>query len=100
MDRKERFEYFWKQVKGEVLAEELPYDYIISDSRIYCANENCRQKNRCELYQRYVVGCKVAGREFMRTCIEDEKGPMASFGMCPQVVGTIKCKYYINKGVE
>lgn len=108
--------YFWQQYHGEVKAEDLPYDYVVYDTRIYCANEECHYAKSCLLVKRYRDGISVFGRKIMRSCIKDAKGwkrPSwehdrsgipdyrgASFGMHPKQSGTTPCKHFIDNTLK
>lgn len=103
---------FWKQYHGEILAVDLPNEYIKRDTRVYCCNEKCFVREKCELFKRYKAQAKVFGRDIARTCIADATGRWkrnewetdrandvnymsASFGMCPEQYGIEPCnKYY------
>lgn len=112
MTQEEKNKYFWQQYYGEVLAADLPQEYVEHDTRIYCCNEKCFVRAKCRLFAEYIKGCKVFGRSVERGCIEDAKGRWkrnpwekrandvhymnASFGMCPEQCGVKPCRYYVE----
>lgn len=113
MTYEEKCELFWKQYHGEILATDLPQEYIEYDKRCYCVNEHCFVRQRCRLFNTYVKCCNVFGRSVMRDCIADAKGRWkrpswekrsndvnymsASFGMNPEQHGSKPCKFFILK---
>lgn len=112
MTYEERCKYFWQQYNGEVLAIDLPQEYIEQDTRIFCVNEDCFVREKCKLFERYKGQCKTFGRTVVRGCIEDAKGRHkrpewdkntlrvhymnASFGMNPEQKGIEPCKNFMH----
>lgn len=113
MTEQEKNKYFWQQYHGEILATDLPQDYIEYDTRVYCCNEKCFVREKCRLFNYSYKGlAKLFGRTIARRCVEDEKGVwkrepwekrandvnymLASFGMCPEQEGAKPCKHFIE----
>lgn len=114
MTREEIYKIFWQQYHGEVLAIDLPKEYVELDTRIHCVNEKCFFRDKCVLFDRYIQCAKVFGRSVVRSCIGDAKGRWkrnewetdrandvnymnASFGMNPEQHGAEPCNHFINK---
>lgn len=113
MTREQKF--FWQQYYGRIKAIDLPDDYKLSDTRIYCVNKDCREKDSCLFYQRFIDACKTFCRghfKLMNNAVKrDQKGwnrpkwhehyPMpdyrnSSFGFLPEQKNTWPCKHFIN----
>lgn len=111
MTREQKF--FWQQYRGLVKALDLPADYKLKDTRIYCVNKDCYVKDKCVFWERFLGACDTFGHSHFsmmrKAVIRDQKGhirsdwdenyPMldyrnASFGFCAKQFGTKPCSCY------
>ena len=110
-------EYFWQQYDGLVRAIDLPQDYKVKDTRIYCVNNECWCKDRCvfwkrfadsymvrskSMYQHMIKSIKKQQTEGLKRCAWDKHFPLpnyfnASFGFYAEQKGVTPCECYVEQ---